>query len=271
MTWLEKDCESGASRLRPSVEMAIRKIVWRALLQSGLDSAHETEPGNLAAVVEKPGVHSADVPVKWWTLSSRDSKSVCAAMRPPATDNGTSISAHPPSFDRLIKVKETSVPNQKRHQGEGVTDAGKRLGKLPQSAYMQGWEHFLNVAGDKLGVCWAREDMESLRNPVLEKRVEVLHTLRCFLGSTVETAILLDRLQWIREELAQSGNGGEDHSQTSQHSWKVELVNLFDQEIGSGRNIAVVISPVIPPYTQTGYPDVGRGACPPILPNTASQ
>ena len=69
-----------------------------------------------------------------------------------------------------------------------------------------------------------------------ESRLEVLHTLRCLLGPLVEGMILLDRLIWVREELADIAGG-------SRSEMEVELVNLFDQATGSGRNVGLVIKP----------------------------
>jgi len=48
--------------------------------------------------------------------------------------------------------------------------------------------------------------------------------------------ILLDRLLWIREELADmTGGVGSEMD--------VQLVNLFDQATGSGRNVGIVVKP----------------------------
>jgi hypothetical protein len=72
-----------------------------------------------------------------------------------------------------------------------------------------------------------------------ESGLEVLHTLRCLLGSLVESMILLDRLVWVREELAGIPCG-------VRSEMEVELVNLFDQATGSGRNVGLVIKPAAP-------------------------
>ena len=69
-----------------------------------------------------------------------------------------------------------------------------------------------------------------------ESRLAVLHTLRCLLGPLVESMILLDRLVWIREELAGVAGG-------AGIEMDVQLVNLFDQDTGSGRNVGIVIKP----------------------------
>ncbi|EED78309.1 predicted protein [Postia placenta Mad-698-R] len=102
----------------------------------------------------------------------------------------------------------------------------RRLGKLNDSVY-DNWDAFLARAGEKLGVDLMQGHP---RDRETESRLEVMHVLRCILGPVVESFILLDRLQWLKEELRGTG-------------MDVELVNLFDQASGSGRNVAIVISP----------------------------
>jgi len=82
------------------------------------------------------------------------------------------------------------------------------------------------------------------RDALLERRLEVLHVLRCLLGPVVESLIVLDRLAWVREALSEMSGG--THMQ-------VEAVNLFDQATGSGRNIAIVIAPA-PPTSEVAIP-----------------
>ncbi|KAF6757561.1 methyltransferase domain-containing protein [Ephemerocybe angulata] len=241
LTWLHEDVKAGKSTLRPSVQLATRKIVWRALLGTLLSKSHDSTPlyrrREKDSEVKEEGkkvLNSSDVPVKWWVQPRSE----------PGTENADT-SPPQPTFDRLIQAKTSDYATQP--QGIGITEAGLRLGKLPDSAYTNGWQHFLNIAGQRLGIRWEVEDVKDLRDPVLEKQVESLHTLRCFLGSAIESAILLDRLQWLREELSiweglSERDGGKDTA------WDVELVNLFDQAVGSGRNIGVVIAPVIPSY-----------------------
>ena len=60
------------------------------------------------------------------------------------------------------------------------------------------------------------------------RQIEVLHTLRCHLGPAVESLIVLDRFLWLSESVAGS-------------SGTVQLVNMFDQESGSGRNLGLVV------------------------------
>lgn len=77
-----------------------------------------------------------------------------------------------------------------------------------------------------------QRETEEVRRKQMESRLEVLHILRCLLGPLVESMILLDRLLWVREEL---------QAQTETSGVQADLVNLFDQATGSGRNVALVI------------------------------
>lgn len=103
----------------------------------------------------------------------------------------------------------------------------RRLGKLNDKLYAD-WNTFLNSASGKLQagpiVC---PDHDELRT--LERRLSALHVLRCLLGPCVESLIIWDRYMWAKEVFS--------------HSMEVELVNLFDQKKGSGRNIAIVLKP----------------------------
>ncbi|KAG2340147.1 hypothetical protein BDR05DRAFT_967160 [Suillus weaverae] len=125
----------------------------------------------------------------------------------------------------------------------GQTPENRRLGKLPDAAYKD-WEIFLDRATSKTGV---RLDQIATQLPVyihderrrrqLESALSVLHVLRCIMGPLIESLILLDRHEWIREELNQSSKAQESSAMD------VGLVNLFDQATGSGRNVAIVIKP----------------------------
>ncbi|KAG2144185.1 uncharacterized protein EDB93DRAFT_550035 [Suillus bovinus] len=133
--------------------------------------------------------------------------------------------------------------NVEELRGAGQTPENRRLGKLPDAAYKD-WDTFLDRATSKTGV---RLDQIAAQLPVyihdkhrrlqLESALSVLHVLRCIMGPLIESLILLDRHEWIREELSQS-------SETQDSSaMDVRLVNLFDQATGSGRNVAIVIKP----------------------------
>ncbi|KAG0704789.1 methyltransferase domain-containing protein [Suillus ampliporus] len=128
-------------------------------------------------------------------------------------------------------------------RGAGQTPENRRLGKLPDAAYKD-WQTFLDGATSKIGV---RLDQFATQLPVyihnerrrmqLESALSVLHVLRCIMGPLVESLILLDRHEWIREELSESSESHESNAMD------VDLVNLFDQATGSGRNVAIVIKP----------------------------
>lgn len=123
--------------------------------------------------------------------------------------------------------------------GLGETLGNRRLGKLNDRAY-QDWPTFLDSATTKLGIAlvaittplpdWFTHEAARLK---MESALLVLQTLRCILGLLIETLILLDRLDWIKQELAEMNDCGQE----------VEMVNLFDQATGSGRNVALVIKP----------------------------
>ncbi|KAG5648381.1 hypothetical protein DXG03_004955 [Asterophora parasitica] len=148
----------------------------------------------------------------------------------------------------------------------GSTPAMRRLGRLPDSAY-DSWPAFLALAGKRVGVNFLSFS-KSLSSPMLaptsppsssspassspfpsdpstlpndppnlqlQSTLASLHVLRCLLGPVVESYIVLDRVQWIREEL--------NRQLGLLKGYEIEAVNLFDQATGSGRNIALVLAP----------------------------
>ncbi|KAG2365152.1 methyltransferase domain-containing protein [Suillus spraguei] len=147
----------------------------------------------------------------------------------------------------IIGAREASANRTshdvKEFHGAGQTPENRQLGKLPDAAYKD-WETFLDCATSKTGV---RLDQITTQLPAyihdkhrrrqLESALSVLHVLRCIMGPAIESLILLDRYEWIREELSQSSEAQESSPMD------VDLVNLFDQATGSGRNVAIVIKP----------------------------
>ncbi|KAH7913428.1 methyltransferase domain-containing protein [Hygrophoropsis aurantiaca] len=126
-------------------------------------------------------------------------------------------------------------------RGVGETSENKRLGKLNDAAYRD-WNTFLVRAAEKMdfhleSISHQLPDYlkDERRRKQLESGLSVLHVLRCLLGPLIESLILIDRYDWVREELQQPLS----HNQ----SMDVKLVNLFDQATGSGRNVAIVITP----------------------------
>ena len=148
----------------------------------------------------------------------------------PATKDDTRKVAWRALLGGLIPQSEPFLQTGVLPQGTGETPTHRRLGKLNDHAY-DNWEGFLKIASDKMGVDLLRSpriDNENERKK-MENRFHVLHTLRCLLGQLVESMILLDRLLFLQEQL--------------NNEMEVELVNLFDQATGSGRNVAIVVKP----------------------------
>lgn len=186
----------------PSVELALRKVTWRALLGKKLRHMpnDSTSPDTQLHLSLAPGRQ-----LPWSRL--------------------------PVAKTQNFIMDEV---------GTGATPEMRRLGRLRDTAY-QTWETFLDVAGKRMGVDFSAtgEETDTIRELALERSLEVVHTLRCLLGPVVETAIILDRMAWIADNLRAKGRAD---VQTS-------LVNLFDQATGSGRNTAIVIAPLIPPIS----------------------
>jgi hypothetical protein len=58
-----------------------------------------------------------------------------------------------------------------------------------------------------------------------------------------QSTIILDRLLWIRESLAAIARAELDVQSHLYLHIHARTVNLFDQATGSGRNVALVVSP----------------------------
>lgn len=146
-----------------------------------------------------------------------------------------------------------------------MTPALRRLGRLRDAAYADSWRAFLSLAAERMGVVFPEEgredgaevddsaagDVDDEDQAILgalpralqpqARALAALHVLRCVVGVLVESAVLRDRAAWVAEELRlEGGCGGPDEPM------KVALVNLFDQATGSGRNVAIVLAPVLP-------------------------
>ncbi|THV03801.1 hypothetical protein K435DRAFT_617704, partial [Dendrothele bispora CBS 962.96] len=113
----------------------------------------------------------------------------------------------------------------------GTSPAHQRIGRLPTSAYAS-WEVFISAVESRLGLSLPKpaKDSEIYPDSGLAKRLEQLHITRCRLGPLIESTILKDRITWLREQL-------------DEDKWSAELINLFDQEQGSPRNVAFVVIP----------------------------
>ena len=200
----------------PSVALAIRKVAWRGLLEKALQNA-TWMPDTSSMEEENQNRNSATVPARW--------------PRDKGEEN---------SFD----VK---------HQKSGI-GMSRRLGKLRDAAYTN-WNTFLHIAEQRMRVKFPSDEFDpdetesiaagpksrKTERETLERALEVLHVLRCLVGPVVESTILRDRMEWVRQELGTVLLPGPNSIEP-----RVELVNLFNQATGSGRNVAIVVAKSLP-------------------------
>lgn len=115
----------------------------------------------------------------------------------------------------------------------------QRLGRLKNSVY-ENFETFLSYSAQKLAFDEQQFrhdygiDGISLEKSRIARRIEVLHAARCLLGPAIESLLILDRVIWLKEQLGLNGAAAQ----------RVHMINLFDQNTGSGRNIAIVLRPM---------------------------
>ncbi|KAG6837235.1 hypothetical protein H0H93_012629 [Arthromyces matolae] len=135
----------------------------------------------------------------------------------------------------LGRIYASQVKDDIDVTGTGSTPTMRRLGRLHDSAYSS-WPTFLEIASQRIGVDLSSnsEDPEP-PNPTLQCHLSSLHILRCLIGPVVESYIILDRVDWLKEELAAT--------EGSMKGYDAQAVNLFDQKTGSGRNVALVVRP----------------------------
>jgi len=142
-----------------------------------------------------------------------------------------------------------------------------RLGKLRDAAYTN-WNTFLHIAEERMRVKFSTDEFDpdetesshqdhlpdhesnakKTEREALERTLEVLHVLRCLVGPVVESTVLRDRVEWVREELGSNSVPG---TNLKSNEPRVELVNLFDQATGSGRNVAIVVAKRLPYHSAT--------------------
>jgi len=180
----------------PSVDLAIKKIVFRAILTQLL--------GKPSSVTRK---------LETWS-----------------SDKNSTTGATMPVADCLGEPDSLATG----------TEHTPRLGKLNDRLY-DSWPTFLRGVEKKLALKFAEgvfneETMgfeDETAKTTFERKIQALHTMRCLIGSVVESTILRDRVLWVKDALSGS-------------KLQVQLVNLFDQSTGSGRNVAIAISPQLP-------------------------
>ncbi|PCH40342.1 hypothetical protein WOLCODRAFT_98736 [Wolfiporia cocos MD-104 SS10] len=168
---------------------------------------------------------AAQVPSQW--LGSEDTLNAAKlAMRKVVWRALLERALQCPSWLQVSTARQEGGSDAKQPDEELRSAQPRRLGRLNDAAYAD-WDTFLARAKERLGSDLATA---CARDEQTERRLEVLHVLRCILGPVVESLILLDREQWLREQLEDTGMA-------------VKLVNLFDQASGSGRNVAIVLHP----------------------------
>jgi hypothetical protein len=143
------------------------------------------------------------------------------------------------------KGEENSV-DMKQKSGVGMS---RKSGKLRDTAYTN-WNTFLQVAEQRMLVKFPSDEFDpdeteciaaGAKSRKTERELEVLHVLRCLVGPVVESTILRDRMEWVRQELGTVVFPGPNSTEP-----RVELVNLFNQATGSGRNVAIVVAKSLP-------------------------
>jgi len=215
----------------PSVSLAVKKIVYRALLAKiiGKATPWAGNPSSSAPKLNK----STTVPAPWTRRPESWMQQSMYEILP-----ATSVSESPWTPNAVASEINPST---------GHTEELIRLGRLNDRCYAS-WSTFLQTVEQKLSVKFPKEvfqeESKGLEddnaNFTLERKLEVLHTMRCLLGPVIESAILRDRVQWLMEALT-SGTDAQENENV-----EVKLVNLFDQATGSGRNVAIVIAPKVP-------------------------
>ncbi|KAJ7164712.1 methyltransferase domain-containing protein [Mycena crocata] len=128
----------------------------------------------------------------------------------------------------LLQTDEGDV----KLDGTGDRPVMRRLGRLNNTVYAD-WKTFAGESGKRIGVDFGPDNELDAEEQRLISQLEVLHVLRCIIGPLVESLIIRDREQWIQEQLSERGD-----------DMQIEVVNLFDQATGSGRNIALVVAPL---------------------------
>ncbi|KAJ3926044.1 MAG: hypothetical protein NXY57DRAFT_770772 [Lentinula lateritia] len=259
-----------------SASLAVRKVVWRALLE---------------CVLVRKGIK----------LDNLEDNSSKLGFIPPMEANayiqgGTNIKDLDPSLSST-STSYSGKTGSNLEQGR----LGK-IGRFPSRAY-DSWATFLGMAEARLGVDLSHEKSWTTRSsspssppsmsavpsavqpmpssqsitiqkstsgtarryPIsatlapslapLARALSIFHVLRCILGPLVESALLEDRVQWVRGQLVAHRPGfptAEGQEQevklvktNVEMGYEASLVPLFSQlgEAGSARNIAVVVVP----------------------------
>lgn len=209
-------------RAGKTARLAVRKVVYRALLQP---------------VMQLTGKCKKESPDTQDTMSREDAQGSMARLGLGET----------PENRRLGKLNDASYADWSTFLVSATTKLGIGIPDLTRqySEGMASGDRLLpwilnhnNDSGDEEGI------FKRLR---MESRLEVVHVLRCILGPLIESLILQDRYEWIRGELGvvrgKYRADEEGRITVRNGNMTIEMVNLFDQATGSGRNVALVVSP----------------------------
>ncbi|KIK68222.1 hypothetical protein GYMLUDRAFT_35604 [Collybiopsis luxurians FD-317 M1] len=269
--WIVPQYESGDSSgssldeylITPSASLAVRKVVWRALLECVL-------------VVSQRGSISGEV------------SSYSSPASTPAGVVGSTRSGRPgfiPPMDANTYFANNNDNNKNNLADDEVAECSRtgqlagselgaigRLGRLPSRAY-DSWDGFLEIAAKRMGLDLSVRSVSTLAESAdriqtsnsqhqthtqshfqgrgqgqghgnehasllveepfrskLERALGILHVLRCILGPLIESALLTDRLEWTRGELGRCDESNEDGSVVRDDvEYSVSLVPLFSQ------------------------------------------
>lgn len=176
---------------------------------------------------------AAQIPTEW--------------LRSPDSEAAAALSGRKVVWRALLgkRIGQLTAQQGGNHEGTGSTPEMRRVGRLNDSAY-DDWDTFLKVSAGRLGIdvkeLQSKEEEAECEETKLASQLEILHVLRCLVGPLIESTILLDRVQWIREELHRL-NVARPGKERADPEFDVEMINLFDQATGSGRNVALAVIP----------------------------
>ncbi|KAE9388534.1 hypothetical protein BT96DRAFT_1073368, partial [Gymnopus androsaceus JB14] len=235
------DTEEPTPTASASASLAVRKVVWRALLERILaDHSHSSsgssEPDSQVKVATRPGF-----------IPPMEANAYLARLGNTRVDEKQLAGLEINGESEGVGARVGKLQNE--------LGLGGRIGRLPPRAY-NSWDSFLNATGKRLGI-HLRFPTPTITSPLydshssaippllhpLSRALGILHVLRCILGPLVESELLEERVGMVRKGLKQA----EEREQGESMDYSSSLVPLFSQQgdAGSARNIAVVVLPTL--------------------------
>ncbi|KAF5392822.1 hypothetical protein D9757_000893 [Collybiopsis confluens] len=258
--WVIPNLNSNTSiSVAPPASLAVRKVVWRALLEFCLlDSRRQSEDSSssssIAPTLRPRPKFIPPMEANTYFVNQANHSTRTADLS--KSSNPSHPNAHPSRDVDLDLDPDSDQRTGHLASSDSLPGNIARLGRLPSRAY-ESWNMYLEVAGGRAGVDLSRfgerekgvgegeKEEEEEDNAYYRKKVErvlgILHVLRCILGPLIESQLLMDRVEWMRGEL--------EEEMGRERGYAVELVPLFSQVGdgtgggGSARNMAVVILP----------------------------